>query len=70
MIWAIAGVLFFSGALWAQVHTASLTGLVTDPTGAVVAEARVVVKNKATNVEQSAVTGDSGYYVFPTLMVG
>jgi len=70
MAWALAAILVFSGALCAQVHTASLTGLVTDPTGAVVADARVVVKNKATNVEQTAATGDSGYYVFPTLMVG
>ena len=54
----------------AQVSTASLTGLVSDPTGAVVGEARITVKNKATNVEQSTTTDASGYYTFPTLAVG
>src|SRR3970040_1564381 len=56
--------------LLSQVHTASLTGLVTDPTGAVVPEARVTAKNKATNIEQSIATDSSGYYVSPSLPVG
>lgn len=54
----------------AQVHTASLTGLVTDPAGAVIPGAHVTVKNKATNVEQSALTDTSGYYTFASLPVG
>src|SRR5438876_11408433 len=53
----------------AQINTASLTGLVTDSSGAVVDGARVVTTNIATNVEQSATTS-SGYYTFPTLPVG
>jgi outer membrane receptor protein involved in Fe transport len=54
----------------AQVNTASLTGLVTDSTGAVVANASVTAKNKATNVENSATTDSSGYYTFASLPVG
>lgn len=54
----------------AQVHTASLTGLVTDPAGAVVSAAQVKARNKATNVEWETMTDASGYYTFASLPIG
>jgi hypothetical protein len=54
----------------AQVNTASLTGLVKDPSGASLPNASVTVKNKATTVETTATTDDSGYYTFASLPVG
>jgi hypothetical protein len=54
----------------AQVNTASLTGQLTDPTGASVTNASVTVKNKATSVESSATSDSSGYYTFASLPVG
>jgi len=54
----------------AQVNTASLTGLVTDPTGAVIPNASVMAKNNATTREQSTTTDSSGYYTFASLPVG
>lgn len=54
----------------AQVNNASLTGLVTDSAGAVVTNASVKVKNKATDVESVATTDSSGYYTFASLPVG
>jgi len=54
----------------AQVNNASLTGLVTDSAGAVVPNASVKVKNKATDVESVATTDSSGYYTFASLPVG
>ncbi|MCA1641665.1 MAG: TonB-dependent receptor, partial [Acidobacteria bacterium] len=54
----------------AQVSNASLTGLVTDNAGSVIANALVTVKNKATNTETSATTDSSGYYTFASLPVG
>jgi hypothetical protein len=51
----------------AQVDTASLTGQVTDAQGAVVAGARVVAINQATNISAETVTGDEGYYTFTNL---
>jgi hypothetical protein len=54
----------------AQVNTASLTGLVTDPTGASVPNASVSIKNKATTVENLATSDSSGYYNFASLPVG
>jgi outer membrane receptor protein involved in Fe transport len=54
----------------AQVNTASLTGQVTDTNGAVVPNASVIVKNKANAAEKSTTTDSSGYYTFPSLIVG
>jgi hypothetical protein len=54
----------------AQVNNASLTGLVTDSAGAVVPNASVMVKNKATDLESVATTDSSGYYTFASLPVG
>ena len=54
----------------AQVNTASLTGIVTDPQGASVANAAVTVTNKATSTANAATTDASGYYNFASLPVG
>src|SRR5262245_5100666 len=55
--------------LTAQVSGASLTGLVTDGSGAVIQDAHVTVVNLAIGVETSAST-QGGYYTFPALPVG
>ncbi|MDT5271888.1 MAG: hypothetical protein QOH49_4074 [Acidobacteriota bacterium] len=55
---------------FAQVNNASVTGLVTDTAGAVVPNASVTLKNKATNVETTATTDSSGYYTFAGVPVG
>src|SRR5215510_3035240 len=72
--WILASLvlLYFLSAVQgsAQVNTASLTGLVTDPIGAVMGNASVTVKNKATGVTSSTTTDTSGYYTFPSLPVG
>ena len=47
---------------FSQVNTASLTGLVTDASGAAVIGASVKARNNATNVEQSVTSDSSGYY--------
>ncbi len=49
------------------VLTGSLSGRVTDPSGAIVAGASVVVQNLATGVQQSAETNRDGLYRFPVL---
>ena len=54
----------------AQVNTASLTCIVTDPTGAGLPNAAVTVTNKATTVPSTANTDASGYYTFASLPVG
>ena len=54
----------------AQTGAASLTGLVTDETGAAVPGATVTATNQATNVEYTAVSNDAGSYTVTSLAVG
>ncbi len=61
--------LLLAGSLAAQVNSASLTGLVTDPSSAIVEGAKVTATNTATGLEYSADTA-GGYYTFATLPVG
>jgi len=60
--------LFASGA-WAQ-STATLSGVVTDPTGAAVANAQVVVHSLATGLDRTVTTDGAGAYVVPSLQPG
>jgi outer membrane receptor protein involved in Fe transport len=50
--------------------TASLGGTITDPAGASIAGAKVVVANQATGVETSSQSDTVGAYLFPTLPIG
>ena len=50
--------------------TALLNGTVTDATGAAVPNAKVVVKNTATNVEWTTQTDSAGIYLFSSLPIG
>jgi len=77
--WAICravGYLLFllSSALFLSaqnvVLTGSLSGRVSDPSGAVVPGASVVVQNLATGVRQSARTNHAGIYGFPAVVPG
>jgi len=71
---AVCGVLVVATCtlLTAQnvVLTGSLGGRVTDPSGAVVPGASVVVQNLATGVQVSAETNHAGLYRFPVVMPG
>jgi hypothetical protein len=59
-----------SGLLPAQSDTASLGGLVKDPTGAVIANANVTVRNEATGLERKTQTNETGTYIVPSLPPG
>ena len=62
--------LWLATAVFGQTGTSRITGTVTDPTGAVVPNARVVIKNEATGVSFTAVTSSTGSYSFDSLPVG
>src|SRR5271154_179128 len=57
------------GACFAQ-STATLSGVVTDPTGAVVPGAQVIVHSLATGLDRQLVTDNAGLYVAPSLVPG
>ncbi|MGC2170795.1 MAG: carboxypeptidase regulatory-like domain-containing protein [Candidatus Sulfotelmatobacter sp.] len=54
----------------AQAGRGSVSGLVTDPSGAIVAGAKVVLLNQATGVTQHTVTSSGGLYTFISLNPG
>ena len=64
---ALALLCLLTSALFAQSETGSISGTVTDPAGAVVPNARVTVKNSATNGTRSTTTGGSGVYTVTNL---
>jgi Carboxypeptidase regulatory-like domain/TonB-dependent Receptor Plug Domain len=65
-------VLLFSFAkpLWAQVNTASLTGLITDQSSSAVTGVEVTALNAATGYSRAAATDSAGYYSFQNLPIG
>lgn len=70
-IWAMAALLsLLTCAVVAQTITASITGTVTDASGAVVPNAKVTATNVATNLTYTATTNESGLYNLRFLPVG
>ncbi len=61
---------FLVRAVSAQTVTASITGTVTDPSGAVVPNVKVVATNTGTNLTNTATTNSSGVYNLLFLQVG
>jgi Carboxypeptidase regulatory-like domain len=61
---------FVPSALLAQLTTATLTGTITDPTGAVVSGAKVTVVNVNTHFTAKAVSNASGDYRIDLLPIG
>ncbi len=57
-------------ALHAQTITASITGTVTDPSGASIPTAKVTATNSGTNVTFATGANNEGIYTFPFLPVG
>ena len=62
--------LFGAGLLSAQTTTATISGTVTDSSGAVVAGAKVEVKNVGTGIVQSTTSNAQGRYRVGELLVG
>ncbi|HYI93386.1 MAG TPA: carboxypeptidase-like regulatory domain-containing protein, partial [Bryobacteraceae bacterium] len=61
---------FVSFSLRAQFETATLTGVVSDPVGAVIASAAIKVLNEATNIEVAITTDENGRFTVPGLRPG
>jgi hypothetical protein len=57
-------------AAFGQAGRGTITGTVTDPSGAVLSGAQVVLLNKSTGVKQHTVTSDAGLYTFISLNPG
>jgi hypothetical protein len=64
------GVIFGVLPLQAQVDTGSITGTVTDPSGAVVNGAKVTLTNEGTAAALAVTTGSDGSYTFSPVKIG
>ncbi|MCI0389691.1 MAG: TonB-dependent receptor [Acidobacteria bacterium] len=56
--------------LFAQAPSGEISGVVSDPTGSVIAGVRVLLTNPATNAIREVQTNDSGLYAIPALPPG
>src|SRR6476661_7549393 len=54
----------------ALAQTAQVTGLITDPNGAVVPGATITSRNVETDIKTETVTNNQGYYTLPSLNPG
>jgi hypothetical protein len=63
-------VLSLSRSATAQSTFATLTGSVTDPSGAVVPRAKVTIQNQRTQVGRSVISGEDGNYLAANLDAG
>src|ERR1700687_5034826 len=70
MFKGVLAFVIFSGALWAQSDTASLSGTVTDPSGAGVVDAEVTLRNIATFSRRVTLTDIQGLYHCSALVPG
>jgi hypothetical protein len=59
-----------TAALYAQVDTGSITGTITDPSGAVINGAKVTLTNQGTGASLSTTTSSDGVYKFSPVRVG
>ena len=66
------GLVLLSSAdlLWAQSDRGTITGTVTDPSGAVIVGATVTATNTATGVSTKVTTGSNGTFTIPLLQAG
>jgi len=62
--------LFGVTTLYAQVDTGSITGVVSDASGAVVSGAKVTLTNEGTGASLTTSTGSDGVYTFSPVRIG
>nr|MBA3443118.1 carboxypeptidase regulatory-like domain-containing protein [Pyrinomonadaceae bacterium] len=69
-VFSVLFLLFISVPAFAQLSTGSMSGTVTDASGAVVPGARVTARQDATGRTLETVASEAGLYAFPNLDVG
>src|SRR5437660_12221441 len=60
--------LISAGRAQAQVSGATLTGTVTDASGATIPQAQIVITNVSTGVTRNVTTDSAGFYTAPNLL--
>src|SRR2546425_584543 len=62
--------IFSASQAYTQVAGATVSGTVTDPSGAVIPNAQVSITDVATGVTRNVTTGGAGFYTAPNLLPG
>ena len=70
LLFGLAFIITLATALRSQGLFATLTGVVTDPSGAVVSNANVKLLDAQSGSERTSVTDSQGYYTFASVAVG
>lgn len=70
LLLAIALGILMPHTLWAQTNLANITGTITDASGAVITNGKVIAVNKATTAARTVTTTSTGFYSFPSLPLG
>src|SRR5438046_1361678 len=55
---------------WPQVNRGTLTGVITDPSGALVPGVKITATHVETGTSSSTVATETGNYTLPTLQIG
>ena len=69
-ILTVAGALLLATSATGMSQTASLSGIVHDPSGAAVPNAKVTLRNDATRVDTQVIANEAGSYLVPSLAPG
>jgi len=67
---AVVGICFFVMSLFGQTATGRILGSVSDPTGAIIPGATIIVTNVETKVVYQTLTNENGLYQVPLLPIG
>jgi hypothetical protein len=65
-----AAMLLCALGLFGQSDNSTISGVVKDPSGAVVSNAKVTLRNEDTNFERQTTSNDSGFYTVPNIPPG
>src|ERR1700680_5340894 len=66
----LASAILSASEAYAQVSGATLSGTITDPSGAAIANAKVSIANKATGITRDVTADSAGFYSAPSLLPG
>jgi len=66
----LAALIFLAAPMLAQNNTGIISGRITDPSGAVVPDAQIVVTQTETNVDSRSASNSDGLFRVPSLING
>jgi hypothetical protein len=69
-LFAVIGFFLAFASIQAFAQEATIVGTVTDPSGAVIANAKITATNAETGVARTSTTNDAGQYVLPGVHIG